>query len=232
MATKTVGGSEEFLAISFPPRRILAFHSTPGKTVISRVGEFSWRGAELLGTRWRVRFELNRSRCAVAALTRLPHAHAAPSRLTALCGCPSRSQLSTASSFPAAQGAATVLNALHSLGDKPVDGRRPSASNTVQISVVPFQILSQQIRERWTQAAGEVSCCVYARARLQISERNGRGDRGEKNRAGVHGGKEVGKVKENYGEGKWLPDSTARLLKVCSVWLATGGGVRPGWMQA
>lgn len=45
-------------------------------------------------------------------------------------------------------------------------------------------------------------------------------------------GKEVGKVKENYGEGKWLPDSTARLLKVCSVWLATGGGVRPGWMQA
>jgi hypothetical protein len=81
-----------------------------------------------------------------------------------------------ASSFPAAQGAATVLNALHSLGDKPVDGCRPSASNTVQISVVPFQILSQQIRERWTQAAEEVSCCVYARARLQISERNGRGD--------------------------------------------------------
>jgi hypothetical protein len=39
-------------------------------------------------------------------------------------------------------------------------------------------------------------------------------------------------VKENYGEEKWLPDSTARLLKVCSVWLATGGGVRPGWMQA
>jgi hypothetical protein len=77
-----------------------------------------------------------------------------------------------------------------------------------------------------------VSCCVYARARLQISERNRRGDRGEKNRAGVHGGKEVGKVKENYGEGKWLSDSTARLLKVCSVWLATGGGVRPGWMQA
>jgi hypothetical protein len=35
MATKTVGGSEEFLAISFPPL-LVAFHSTPGKTARSR----------------------------------------------------------------------------------------------------------------------------------------------------------------------------------------------------
>jgi hypothetical protein len=147
----------------------------------------AWSGAELLGTRWRVRFELNRSRCVVAALTRLPHAHAAPSRLTALWLQSSRSQLSTASSFPAARGAATVLNALHSLGDKPVDGRRPSASNTVQISVVPFQILSQQIREHRRPGRCRVVCtrgrgCRFPSATGGVTEakRIEQGSMGEK----------------------------------------------------